>query len=75
MQTCIYPATTDIVQDNIKPGASVSGTMDHYIDTHSVLETKEKDDAISAGILISNSSSFGQNRTVFESGRLWSWVR
>jgi hypothetical protein len=64
MQSYIYPATTDIVQDNIEPGASVSGATNHYTDTHSVLETKEKDDTIPTEISISNSSNFGQNGTL-----------
>jgi hypothetical protein len=71
----IYPATTDIVQDNTEPGASIFGATNHYTDTYSVLETKEKGDAVSAGIFISNGPCFGQDSTVFGSGRPWPLLR
>jgi hypothetical protein len=44
-QSYIYPATTDIVQDNTEPGASIFGATDHCTDNYSVLETKKKGDA------------------------------
>jgi hypothetical protein len=74
-QSYIYPATTDIVQDNTEPGASIFGATNHYTDTYSVLETKKKGDAVSAGIFISNGPCFGQDSTVFGSGRPWPLLR